>query len=141
MFLQVSFLSRANLAAAIGLLALAGCTGPGETDLLESVSALTHETPRQFPVHGIDVSKYQGTIDWKAAKRAEKKETTTPNAETIKQWNRVVCFIWTRPVFSVVDPDQRSVSPVPSSAHRGNPLQGDQPSIVSTETPTVTTFV
>ena len=60
-------------------LALAGCGGPGPGVLPErSASGLAGQRPgnfketeatrlaREFPVHGVDVSKYQGNVDWMA---------------------------------------------------------------------------
>ena len=51
------------------VLLLASCTG-GDLEILERVNQLAHETPDRFPVHGIDVSKFQGNIDWAAARQA-----------------------------------------------------------------------
>jgi lysozyme len=54
-------------ALAVGLLALAGCAG-GIQDQGYSGShrpkPSLHSNAVEFPVHGIDVSKYQGDIDW-----------------------------------------------------------------------------
>jgi lysozyme len=52
--------------------ALAGCGGP---DMLASVagphkSQFTGPFPQDFPIHGIDVSKYQGNVDWQAVHAA-----------------------------------------------------------------------
>jgi lysozyme len=46
----------AGLAVAV---AVSGCALFGEIE----------PTPADFPVHGIDVSRYQGTVDWDAARR------------------------------------------------------------------------
>ncbi|HVB88961.1 MAG TPA: GH25 family lysozyme [Beijerinckiaceae bacterium] len=56
----------ARCVVALALIALAGCAG--ETDGYDS-----YPTPKDFPVHGIDVSKYQGDIDWAAVRRARVK--------------------------------------------------------------------
>jgi lysozyme len=41
---------------------LAGCgSGSGTLDIDSN-----YQTAREYPIHGIDVSKYQGDIDWKA---------------------------------------------------------------------------
>jgi len=60
-------------------LALAGCGGPGPGGLMPDPSArLTGQRAghykdseaikiaKEFPVHGVDVSKYQGNVDWMA---------------------------------------------------------------------------
>jgi lysozyme len=53
----------ARLGALLGLtLALAGCGGGG-FDVDDGLPR-----PSDYPIHGIDVSKYQGDIDWKAVK-------------------------------------------------------------------------
>ena len=51
-------------AAALGLgLLLSGCGGgTGPLDMVGQ----DHPRPRDYPVHGIDVSKFQGPIDWNA---------------------------------------------------------------------------
>lgn len=48
---------------ALTLTALAGCAGGFE-------GYDSYPTPRDFPIHGVDVSKYQGDIDWAAVRRA-----------------------------------------------------------------------
>ena len=53
-------LIRLGLAAALGA-ALAGCGGGGPLDFDDG-----YPKPADYPIHGIDVSKYQGTIDWNA---------------------------------------------------------------------------
>lgn len=59
----------ARLAGLAGILALvAGCStaslDPGDLGLSDFSGA----SPSQYPVHGIDLSKYQGDIDWVAAR-------------------------------------------------------------------------
>ena len=56
-------------AFALCLMALTGCAG-GEFSTLLPVEQLSHRTPQSFPVHGIDVSKFQGEIDWPRARSA-----------------------------------------------------------------------
>ncbi len=55
-------LTRLCLAAAFGL-TLAGCGAGVDTDPIGFVAG-DMPRPRDFPVHGIDVSKYQGDVDW-----------------------------------------------------------------------------
>lgn len=47
---------------------LAGCTGGGidARDLV--LSGFTGPTPDHYPIHGIDVSKYQREVDWESAR-------------------------------------------------------------------------
>ena len=54
----VAFARLAILAAALGL---AGCGGGGILDVDDE-----YPHPSDYPIHGIDVSKYQGDIDWSA---------------------------------------------------------------------------
>ncbi len=55
------FLARLGVAAALGA-ALSGCGGgAGPLDFDDN-----YPKPGDYPIHGIDVSKYQGTIDWSA---------------------------------------------------------------------------
>ena len=62
-----TFLCRqlAFVPALASMLALAGCGTAGFDDNLPR--------PHDFPVHGIDVSKYQGDIDWRAVSDADVK--------------------------------------------------------------------
>jgi len=53
------FSAKLNLASFAVALVLAGCAG-GERDL--------YPTPADYQIHGIDVSKYQGDIDWTAVR-------------------------------------------------------------------------
>jgi lysozyme len=55
-----ALLVRLGVLAALGA-ALAGCGGGGPLDFDDN-----YPKPRDYPIHGIDVSKYQGTIDWSA---------------------------------------------------------------------------
>ncbi|WP_345944282.1 GH25 family lysozyme [Aureimonas sp. SA4125] len=48
-------------------LALGGCTSASLDGPDLGLSDPTDPDPRRYPVHGIDVSKYQGEIDWDAA--------------------------------------------------------------------------
>jgi len=49
-------------------LSLAACGGGGGTDMLGFDDG--YPKPTDYPIHGIDVSKYQGTIDWNAVARS-----------------------------------------------------------------------
>lgn len=54
--------------------ALAGCSTP-DRDVLDDAAGLhksrfTGPFPQDFPIHGIDVSKYQGKVDWRAVRAA-----------------------------------------------------------------------
>ena len=59
-------LARFGWLAALTL-ALAGCGGGG-ADMLGFDDG--YPKPTDFPIHGIDVSKYQGTIDWNAVAKS-----------------------------------------------------------------------
>ena len=48
---------------AVALVTLAGCAGGVD-------EYTSYPTPQDFPIHGIDVSKYQGLIDWDAVRRS-----------------------------------------------------------------------
>ncbi len=57
--------SRALIAVALALAAsLSGCGGGGRGPL--DVVGLNYPNPKDYPIHGIDVSKFQGDIDWNA---------------------------------------------------------------------------
>lgn len=60
--------SLARPFAGLALLTLSACAGGGDLSILTRVAMLDHEAPHAFPVHGIDVSKFQGEIDWTAVK-------------------------------------------------------------------------
>lgn len=47
---------------------LGGCSGGGLDARDLALSGFTGPSPNHYPVHGIDVSKYQGDIDWSAAR-------------------------------------------------------------------------
>ena len=67
----VNTFSAAALAVA-GLLALGACSGglqqQGYAGGNHAAKASQHNGAVEFPVHGIDVSKYQGDIDWDAVR-------------------------------------------------------------------------
>ena len=56
-------------AVAMALLA-SGCGGGGplesEQVFSDNVFSGNHLKPKDYPIHGIDVSKFQGDIDWNA---------------------------------------------------------------------------
>ena len=57
-------MSRAFAGGALALAALlTGCGGGGGGGPLD-VAGLNFPRPRDYPIHGIDVSKFQGDIDW-----------------------------------------------------------------------------
>ena len=65
------FLSRPlSLAALAFAAALSGCGGgAGPLDVVDLPKGMVHSNfpkPHDYPVHGIDVSKFQGDIDWNA---------------------------------------------------------------------------
>ena len=58
--------SRALIAVALALAAsLSGCGGGGGRGPLDVVG-LNYPNAKDYPIHGIDVSKFQGDIDWNA---------------------------------------------------------------------------
>ncbi len=59
-----SFLSRAVSGTALALAALLSGCGGGVSPL--DVVDQNYSKPRDYPIHGIDVSKFQGDIDWSA---------------------------------------------------------------------------
>ena len=60
------FASRAGAGAALAAAALLSACGGGPLDSDRAFSAYSpnYPKPRDYPVHGIDVSKFQGDIDW-----------------------------------------------------------------------------
>jgi lysozyme len=64
---------RALAIAALAASLLAGCGSGIIADAPSSIrpakSEFTSTQPHDFPLHGIDVSKYQGDIDWQAVRR------------------------------------------------------------------------
>jgi lysozyme len=61
-----SLTSRALTAVALALAtSLSGCAGGGGRSPLDVVG-LNYPNARDYPIHGIDVSKFQGDIDWSA---------------------------------------------------------------------------
>ena len=61
-----SVLSSAVSGFALGLMALAllGCGGGHPLDVVDEGFSGDRPKPRDYPIHGIDVSKFQGDIDW-----------------------------------------------------------------------------
>ena len=59
----MTFVRVFSILAAV--LALGGCAA---TPMVESSSSFGGPLPTDFAVHGIDVSKYQGNIDWAAVR-------------------------------------------------------------------------
>jgi lysozyme len=61
-----SFLSGAlsGLALALMALQLSGCGGGHPLDVVNQNFSENYPRPRDYPIHGIDVSKFQGDIDW-----------------------------------------------------------------------------
>jgi lysozyme len=53
-----------GLALAFVSLGLAGCGGGQPLDVVDAAFSGDRPKPRDYPVHGIDVSKFQGPIDW-----------------------------------------------------------------------------
>ncbi len=76
MFASIAYpgFMRSGCIAAAACVLLAGCGGGapfvgddqtgGIPPMKPAKSAFTTTQPHQFPVHGVDVSKYQGDIDW-----------------------------------------------------------------------------
>jgi lysozyme len=61
-----SLTSRAPTAVVLALAAsLLGCAGGGDRGPLDVVG-LNYPNAKDYPIHGIDVSKFQGDIDWNA---------------------------------------------------------------------------
>ena len=61
-----SVLSGALSGVALALMALqlAGCGGGHPLDVVDEGFSGDRPRPRDYPIHGIDVSKFQGEIDW-----------------------------------------------------------------------------
>ncbi|HKN27472.1 MAG TPA: GH25 family lysozyme [Roseiarcus sp.] len=53
-----------GLALALTALQLSGCGGGHPLDVVSQNFSENYPRPRDYPVHGIDVSKFQGDIDW-----------------------------------------------------------------------------
>jgi lysozyme len=68
------FISRLLLLLALAPAAvLSGCGGDGPLDAARLPPEITHSIypkPRDYPIHGIDVSKFQGDIDWNAVAKS-----------------------------------------------------------------------
>ncbi len=71
--------TRAAGVAALACLALAGCGGGGPAavndytrvgSITPMKSQFSATYPHDFPIHGIDVSKYQGDIDWQSVRQS-----------------------------------------------------------------------
>src|SRR5262245_51070496 len=54
--------------AALAALVLAGCSSVEDLGTARDYSPKLGDEVTKYPIHGIDVSKYQGAIDWEAAK-------------------------------------------------------------------------
>ena len=62
---KIGFIGRVGqLALALMALQLVGCGGGHPLDVVDEGFSGNHPRPRDYPVHGIDVSKFQGDIDW-----------------------------------------------------------------------------
>lgn len=60
----------AVLAGLLGLALLsAGCTSASIDGGSLGLSGFAGTSPQHYPVHGIDISKYQGDVDWDAARK------------------------------------------------------------------------
>ncbi len=68
-FMAVSRFIR-NCVSALFLLAVGSCGGYSASDYGPANYGPGDEVPRGFGVHGIDISKYQGTIDWRQVRRS-----------------------------------------------------------------------
>ena len=53
-----------GFALALMALELSGCGGSPPLDVVDESFSVDHPRPRDYPIHGIDVSKFQGDIDW-----------------------------------------------------------------------------
>ena len=53
-----------GLALALMALQLSGCGGGHPLDVVNQNLSENYPRPRDYPIHGIDVSKFQGDIDW-----------------------------------------------------------------------------
>ena len=69
-YMRLKFSSLTAIAAMLGLLALTGCSSGIQQGYTKGYApkASRHNGAAEFPVHGIDVSKYQGDIDWSAVR-------------------------------------------------------------------------
>ncbi len=54
--------------ALVGALGITGCRTASLDPVELGLTRIAGERPDHYPVHGIDISKYQGTVDWRAAK-------------------------------------------------------------------------
>jgi lysozyme len=54
----------AGLALTLTAAPLVGCGGEHPLDVVDDAFAGNNPRPRDYPIHGIDVSKFQGDIDW-----------------------------------------------------------------------------
>ncbi|MCQ0989994.1 glycoside hydrolase family 25 protein [Jiella marina] len=62
---------RAFLGGLAATAALAGCRSTPMSVEELGLSSFSASAAHHYPIHGIDVAKYQGDIDWHAARRAE----------------------------------------------------------------------
>ena len=60
---------RLAIAGMALVLALAGCRSTALSVAELGLSDMTVEASHEYPIHGIDVAKYQGDIDWNAARQ------------------------------------------------------------------------
>lgn len=59
----------AGIALALTLAVLPGCTSASLEPADLGLTTHSATSPEDYPVHGVDLSKYQGDIDWSAAKK------------------------------------------------------------------------
>ena len=51
-----------------GALGITGCRTASLDPVELGLTRIAGERPDHYPVHGIDISKYQGDVDWRAAR-------------------------------------------------------------------------
>ncbi|RYH05608.1 MAG: hypothetical protein EON57_07475, partial [Alphaproteobacteria bacterium] len=62
-------LGRPAIPLAMAAVLVAGCTSATLDTRELGLSGMAVEKAHQYPIHGIDVSKYQGDIDWDTARK------------------------------------------------------------------------